>query len=166
MTCSEVRPNLSALLDGELEGSSAANLQEHLASCAECRSELDSLQATVSWLKTYSPLEPPPQLANRVNAEIIRETHEARKGSLAPLLAALLFVLLLLATNATVPAATGLGLRTSRAGLRLLADLVRLLAFFPALRFFIMGGLALAMTLAGAFLWKTLGAMEPSRRPA
>jgi AcrR family transcriptional regulator len=44
--CRRVRENLSAYLDGELQGAARRLIEEHLAECAECRTQLDELKET------------------------------------------------------------------------------------------------------------------------
>ena len=50
--------NLSAYLDGELNQAERARLDAHLPGCAECRTTLDALRATVAGLATLP--EPAP----------------------------------------------------------------------------------------------------------
>ena len=52
---------LSAYLDAEMEASERTTLEAHLPSCAECRSTLDALRATVTDLKELPEVEPTEQ---------------------------------------------------------------------------------------------------------
>jgi anti-sigma factor RsiW len=51
MRCAEYRELLSALVDDELPADEAAEVREHLATCAECAREHDALAATSRRLK-------------------------------------------------------------------------------------------------------------------
>jgi anti-sigma-K factor RskA len=56
-------------------------VRQHLATCAECRSELDAWQATASALAyTAKPVEPPAQLRERILASV-----RAEGGTLRPM---------------------------------------------------------------------------------
>jgi anti-sigma factor RsiW len=48
MTCHDAREQLTALLDDALAAPERAVVDAHLASCAECRRELEQLRATVA----------------------------------------------------------------------------------------------------------------------
>ncbi len=54
---------LSEHVDGRLDPRSEAKLQAHLSSCAECRTELEELQATVALLRSTPQVEPPRSFA-------------------------------------------------------------------------------------------------------
>jgi hypothetical protein len=88
-----VRPELSALLDDELDVAAKAEVEDHLASCAECRRSLRLLEGSRRWLRTQ-PAEPVPDLSSQIE-ERIRETRRvsewrtlARIAAIAALLAA------------------------------------------------------------------------------
>lgn len=53
MTCDELRPHLTALMDGELAPEAAAEAERHLASCPDCAQARDGLAAvqemTAAW---------------------------------------------------------------------------------------------------------------------
>jgi len=51
MRCAECRESLSALIDGELDPSAAADVRAHFADCADCRREHDVLVDTSRLLK-------------------------------------------------------------------------------------------------------------------
>lgn len=54
---------LSEHVDGRLDPRAEAKLQAHLSSCAECRAELEELQATVALLRSAPQTEPPRSFA-------------------------------------------------------------------------------------------------------
>jgi anti-sigma factor RsiW len=51
---------ISALLDGALPAAEAAQVERHLAGCAECRTERDALGAVRTAVRSLPALEPPP----------------------------------------------------------------------------------------------------------
>lgn len=53
-----LRDLLSAYIDGEVNGSEAARVEEHLSGCEECRRELDTLRATVELMGQLPELAP------------------------------------------------------------------------------------------------------------
>lgn len=61
MRCHDIRENLSAYIDGMLEPSIASRVEEHLASCAECRVEYDELLAVVEMVRELPEVAPPPE---------------------------------------------------------------------------------------------------------
>lgn len=66
MTCRDAREWLSDLLDDALEPDRRVEVQAHLASCAECRVELDRLRATVAALRGLDPARAPAGFVDRV----------------------------------------------------------------------------------------------------
>src|SRR5919199_1642583 len=58
-----VRDELSAYLDGELAPAARQAVDEHLAACAECRAELESLRQTRDLLRALPPVAPPRSFA-------------------------------------------------------------------------------------------------------
>ncbi len=77
--CREWRESLGAYALGQLDLEEEAGLEAHLDGCAECRSELDQLQALVHPMSLADPARfeatpsPPPALAARVAAAIGKE---------------------------------------------------------------------------------------------
>jgi anti-sigma factor RsiW len=63
--CRRVVENLSAYLDGELQGEARRAVEEHLAKCAACHKELEELEAT--W-----------RLLDDLEAPIVPRTFQAR----------------------------------------------------------------------------------------
>ena len=58
MNCSEFQEKLSDFLDGRLPPDQAAALQQHLASCPDCRAEADSLKSLAQELDMIHFKEP------------------------------------------------------------------------------------------------------------
>jgi hypothetical protein len=50
---------LSAQLDGELDGEEAAEVERHLATCAECRAELEATSAVRTAVRAAPAIDPP-----------------------------------------------------------------------------------------------------------
>jgi hypothetical protein len=72
MAHDDVLDNLKAFLDGELEAGQEADVKEHLATCADCRGELERL-SDLSWRVGQLPEpEPPDQLRARIMERIAR----------------------------------------------------------------------------------------------
>jgi anti-sigma factor RsiW len=55
MDCLEVRDNLVAAIDGELEPAITQEVEEHLAGCPHCRAERDALQRTMQMAAAWMP---------------------------------------------------------------------------------------------------------------
>lgn len=113
--CGRIRNELSAYLYGELAAEGSAELEQHLASCVECRDELARLRETRKLLgrwETPRGGEEPRQLARAIaelaHAQERRAPRERRgmllrwSARLAGAAAALLFTLSLLNTQATL----------------------------------------------------------------
>ena len=69
-TCRDVRADLSAYLDGELNAGLTSETRVHLESCAECRFELELLRRTVSALRGLPDLPPPAAILAGVRAHM------------------------------------------------------------------------------------------------
>jgi hypothetical protein len=65
---------LSAFLDGESAGSEGPAIAFHLASCAACRSRLDSMRRLVRGLGRLTPVAPPADLERRVRDTLAART--------------------------------------------------------------------------------------------
>ena len=61
MSCAEVRPYLSAYVDGELAEPLRAQVARHLAGCAECAARAESYQATDALLESAPGVAPSAQ---------------------------------------------------------------------------------------------------------
>jgi hypothetical protein len=70
-SCSIVRPELSAWLDEELDGSTRVSVEEHLRDCRECSELLGQLERTRRVLRAR-PAEPVPDLSVKIDERIRR----------------------------------------------------------------------------------------------
>jgi hypothetical protein len=68
MNCDHARDSLSAYLDEALAPDERSLLDTHLAGCAACRHELETLRATVALLREVEPVRAPVGFADRVVA--------------------------------------------------------------------------------------------------
>lgn len=68
MDCTEVREEFSALLDGELSPERRADVEAHLAACADCLRELDKLKRIDTMYRDLAPQEAPEDFEERVRA--------------------------------------------------------------------------------------------------
>ena len=73
MKCESVRHNLSAYLDGELEPSVRARIEQHLAGCEACRTELAQLKETVGLVASLPRVEAPEAFLEEINDRLARE---------------------------------------------------------------------------------------------
>ncbi len=72
--------DIAAYLLGALEPGEAAEIEQHLAACEECRSELEWLRPAVGTLpESVERVEPPAQLRSRIMGEV--EADAGRKRS-------------------------------------------------------------------------------------
>ncbi len=75
---------LSAYVDGELDADARARLEEHLPGCAECRTTLDALRATVTELRALDEPAPSQHESWALRAAIARaKARPARWGRAA-----------------------------------------------------------------------------------
>lgn len=94
MNCETVRARLPLWIEGDLAGSEARDLGEHLDRCAACHDAASALRESQAWLRGGA--EPPfgpedfPAFRAGVMAEVRREAapHPVRRGYLVPLAAA------------------------------------------------------------------------------
>jgi anti-sigma factor RsiW len=70
MRCADVRPELEAYVDGELDQGRAALLKRHIAGCEGCRAELSRLRALVAALETWPLADEPAWLTARAMARL------------------------------------------------------------------------------------------------
>ena len=68
MTCHDVRELFSALIDDALDAGERGALETHLATCAECRRELQRFRSTVALLHAVEPARAPVGFVDRVLA--------------------------------------------------------------------------------------------------
>src|SRR5262245_5117911 len=66
MTCHDAREQMSALIDDALGAAELGAVEEHLATCAECRRELERLRGTVALLRAVEPARAPAGFVDRV----------------------------------------------------------------------------------------------------
>jgi len=66
MTCHDAREQLSALIDDALGAAERGAVEGHLATCAECRRELERLRDTVALLRAVEPARAPAGFLDRV----------------------------------------------------------------------------------------------------
>ena len=66
MTCHDAREHFSALIDDALDASERAALGAHLATCADCRRELQRFRDTVSLMHGAAPVRAPAGFVDRV----------------------------------------------------------------------------------------------------
>jgi Putative zinc-finger len=78
VTCHDVREQLSALLDDALSTPERAVLDAHLATCAECRRELEQLRGTVALLGRLGPVHAPAGFVDRVVTQVYRPSRTRR----------------------------------------------------------------------------------------
>jgi putative zinc finger protein len=66
MTCDDAREQLSALIDDALGAEKRGAVEAHLATCADCRRELERLRGTVALLHAVVPARAPAGFVDRV----------------------------------------------------------------------------------------------------
>lgn len=70
MKCTDIRDDLVAYLDGELDPRQATLIQEHLADCSECRSIGDQHRQVWQLLDHYPPVPAPAGFLDRILARV------------------------------------------------------------------------------------------------
>lgn len=70
--CQDVVLMFSRRLEGEIDGSSCAELEKHLESCATCRGRCDSLRSTLTLCRNAGSAQVPPEVARSVR-EALRQ---------------------------------------------------------------------------------------------
>jgi anti-sigma-K factor RskA len=85
MTCAEVHPNLATFVLGGLEPEEAAEIQRHIASCADCQSELEELWSVNRALDAAPPPAAPPaylkgRILSRVRTERLSPSNKAGRA--------------------------------------------------------------------------------------
>lgn len=68
MTCHDARELFSALLDETLTRNERADVYGHLATCADCRRELEAVERTVALIRGATPVRAPAGFVDRVVA--------------------------------------------------------------------------------------------------
>lgn len=70
MKCAECQRELSACLDGEVTGAVRAQMEAHVAGCADCRQRLTDLRQIAAGVKALPQLPAPPQFMAEVRRKI------------------------------------------------------------------------------------------------
>jgi len=70
MDCSDIKALLSEYIDGTLDQETKNRVDQHVASCAECREELASLKALVHELGSLEPMQPPEDFLLQVHKRL------------------------------------------------------------------------------------------------
>ncbi|MDQ3369844.1 MAG: zf-HC2 domain-containing protein, partial [Myxococcota bacterium] len=70
MKCDDVRPRLTAYLDGELEGDRGTVVRGHLRSCEACRQVASDEAALRDGLRALPTLDPPPAMWATIQAQL------------------------------------------------------------------------------------------------
>jgi len=80
MKCAEIHPNLPAFVLGGLEPEEDVEVRRHLASCSDCRRELEELRKVNRALEAApSPADPPRHLKDEILSQV--RTAEERSSS-------------------------------------------------------------------------------------
>ena len=80
MTCEKARQNLEFLTLGGLPSALQAEVEAHLASCPECRSEEEELRSAIDGIKADAPdTRPPPEFVDRVSSAVAAELSAERR---------------------------------------------------------------------------------------
>lgn len=75
------RDDIAAYLLGSLEPGEAAEMEQHLAACEECRTELEWLRPAAQVLpESVERIEPPAQLRSRIMGEVEADADRRRSG--------------------------------------------------------------------------------------
>jgi hypothetical protein len=70
VSCERIRTQLTAYLDGELEGQDGSVVRGHLRECAACRQAASDEAALRDGLRSLPPVDPPPSLWAGVQAQL------------------------------------------------------------------------------------------------
>jgi len=71
--CQHAREQLTAYLDGELEGDRGSAVRGHLRECEECRQVAENEAALRDGLRALPPVDPPASLWSGVQARLAQE---------------------------------------------------------------------------------------------
>jgi anti-sigma factor (TIGR02949 family) len=74
--CPDIRQELSAYLDGELDNETADALHRHLTDCPACRAELEALRRTVAAVKELPELPAPAGLKEEIMSQVEADAAE------------------------------------------------------------------------------------------
>jgi anti-sigma factor RsiW len=155
---SHVSEDLTALLDAALPDVRRAEVEAHLARCADCRAERDGLAAALGLLGALPPPpEPSPWFASRLEARLADEPAPSR-GLLSRLAAWRWRLAVPVGAAAAVAAAAVLVVRHQRADERALAERLELLEDYE-----VVASLGDVETAEDAAVVASLDQLEPSR---
>ncbi len=79
MDCSEVRPELSELVDGDLSRDARAKVEAHLAGCAGCRRTLEGLRRTKEMARALPRMTAPESAWLRIRADFEAQHGRAKR---------------------------------------------------------------------------------------
>ncbi len=83
MDCRKCSEDMTAYMDGELDGSTAREMRSHLDRCPPCRDEYRGLQDAAAFVTTHSgPIDPAPELWVNLRTRIAEMPPPAGKGGL------------------------------------------------------------------------------------
>jgi anti-sigma factor RsiW len=83
MTCSDIEILLAEYIDGTLAPDVRSTLENHLASCADCRELARDASGAVAFLERTAAVDAPPELVTRILFEISNgPSHSAVRPSL------------------------------------------------------------------------------------
>lgn len=66
MICNKTEDQLINYLLNTLKQAEAAEIEKHLSSCQKCQRRYETLQKTRSMLRAWKPVNPPPDLKQKV----------------------------------------------------------------------------------------------------
>ncbi|MGE0548212.1 MAG: anti-sigma factor [Kofleriaceae bacterium] len=70
MKCEQIQRELTAYLEGELEGARGSHVRGHLRGCESCRAVASSEAAVRDGLRSLPPVDPPPSLWSGIQAQL------------------------------------------------------------------------------------------------
>ncbi len=76
MNCGAVIRELSAYLDGELDGSVRAELERHLEHCEDCRIVVDTTRLTIRITCDSKPVPLPAEVRDRLHAALAKRLRQ------------------------------------------------------------------------------------------
>jgi predicted anti-sigma-YlaC factor YlaD len=82
--CREIKDKLSAYLDGELESTLCAEIEQHLQGCDNCRVVVDTLNKTITLYRNYGQASVPPDAHDRLTRVLHLERLKLRNSGAEP----------------------------------------------------------------------------------
>ena len=82
MTCAQVKPLLSAYLDGAVTGKQMHSLDEHLKGCTGCREQYTGLLQTQALLARVGRAQVPEDLSLKLRLALSREAARMRRNEI------------------------------------------------------------------------------------